>query len=69
MQPGIHTRCYASMCSAGQKAFVTVSFYLYGDTAADIVARDRSAWTAWMTNLFPAYTRKSPHLPHGVGLP
>jgi hypothetical protein len=38
----------------GAKAFVTVSFYFYGDKAAAAVARDQSAWTAWMTNLFPA---------------
>jgi uncharacterized protein YndB with AHSA1/START domain len=44
----------ASACPAGEKAFVTVGFYLYGDTAAAVVARDQSAWTAWMTNLFPA---------------
>lgn len=43
-----------SACPAGEKAWVTVGFYLYGDTAADVVARDESAWTAWMTNLFPA---------------
>ena len=45
---------FATAVPAGEKAFVTVSFYLYGDTAADVVARDESAWTAWMTNLFPA---------------
>jgi len=45
---------FASACPAGENAFVTVSFYLYGDTAAAVVARDESAWTAWMTNLFPA---------------
>ncbi|HYW46501.1 MAG TPA: SRPBCC domain-containing protein [Bryobacteraceae bacterium] len=45
---------FATACPAGEKAFVTVSFYLYGDTAAAVVARDQSAWTAWMTNLFPA---------------
>jgi hypothetical protein len=45
---------FAAACPAGKKAFVTVGFYLYGDTAADIVARDQAAWTAWMTNLFPA---------------
>ena len=44
----------ASACPAGEKAWVTLSFYLYGDTAAAVVARDQSAWTAWMTNLFPA---------------
>jgi uncharacterized protein YndB with AHSA1/START domain len=45
---------FATSCPAGDKAFVTVSIYLYGDTAAAVVARDESAWTAWMTNLFPA---------------
>jgi uncharacterized protein YndB with AHSA1/START domain len=45
---------FATACSFGEKAFVTVNFYLYGDTAAAVVARDQSAWTAWMTNLFPA---------------
>ncbi|MGA2600674.1 MAG: SRPBCC domain-containing protein [Bryobacteraceae bacterium] len=45
---------FAAAFPAGEKAFVTVSFYLYGDTAAAIVARDESAWTAWMTNLFAA---------------
>ena len=45
---------FATAVPAGEKAFVTVSFYLYGDTAAAVVARDQSAWTAWMKNLFPA---------------
>ena len=45
---------FASSCPFGDKAFVTVNFYLYGDTAAAVVARDQAAWTAWMTNLFPS---------------
>ena len=45
---------FATACPAGEKAWVTVSFYLYGDTAAAVVARDEPAWTAWMTNLFAA---------------
>jgi hypothetical protein len=45
---------FASACPAGDKAFVTVNFYLYGDKAADLVAREQPAWNAWMTNLFPA---------------
>jgi uncharacterized protein YndB with AHSA1/START domain len=45
---------FATACPAGEKAWVTVSFYLYGDTAAAVVARDQAAWTAWMTKLFPA---------------
>ena len=45
---------FASAFPAGAKAFVSVSFYFYGDTAAAVVARDQAAWTAWMTNLFAA---------------
>jgi uncharacterized protein YndB with AHSA1/START domain len=45
---------FASVCPFGEKAFVTLSFYLYGGTAAAVVARDEPAWTAWLTNLFPA---------------
>jgi hypothetical protein len=45
---------FANVAPAGKKAWVTVSLYFYGDTAAGVVARDESAWTAWMTNLFPA---------------
>jgi hypothetical protein len=45
---------FAAAFPAGEKAFVSMSLYFYGDTAAAVVARDKSAWTAWMTNLFPA---------------
>ena len=45
---------FATVCPAGEKAFVSVSIYLYGDTAAAVVARDQPAWTAWMKELFPA---------------
>src|SRR5260370_11121537 len=45
---------FATACPFGEKAFVTGIFYLSGDTAAAGVARYQSAWTAWMTNLFPA---------------
>jgi hypothetical protein len=45
---------FAAVFPAGAKAFVTVSLYFYGGTAAAVVARDEPAWTAWMTNLFPA---------------
>jgi uncharacterized protein YndB with AHSA1/START domain len=45
---------FATASPCGDKAWVTVSLYLYGDTAASVVARDQPAWTAWMSNLFPA---------------
>lgn len=49
--PGV---VFATAATFGEKAGVTVSFYFYGDMAADVVARDQSAWSAWMKNLFPA---------------
>src|SRR5262249_53563501 len=52
-QPGPGA-AFVSACPAGDKAWMTVSLYLYGDTAAAAVARDEAAWTAWMSNLFPA---------------
>jgi uncharacterized protein YndB with AHSA1/START domain len=45
---------FASASPAGEQAWVTVSFYFYGDTAASVVARDQPAWKAWMSNLFPS---------------
>jgi len=45
---------FAAVNPAGKKAWVTVSFYLYGDTAAAVVAHDEAAWSAWMTKIFPA---------------
>ena len=45
---------FASAATFGEKAWVTLSFYLYGDTAAAVVARDQSAWTGWMKDLFPS---------------
>jgi uncharacterized protein YndB with AHSA1/START domain len=49
--PGV---VFAAVSTFGEKAFVTVSFYLYGDTAAAVVSRDQSAWSAWLKHLFPA---------------
>jgi len=40
----------------GDKAFVSISFYLYGDKAAAISARDEPSWHAWIGQQFPAET-------------
>lgn len=45
---------FATACPAGDKAFISVSLYLYGETAATVAERDQAAWTAWMSGLFPA---------------
>jgi uncharacterized protein YndB with AHSA1/START domain len=38
----------------GGQSMVTLSFYLYGDQAAAIVARETPAWGAWVQEHFPA---------------
>jgi hypothetical protein len=45
----------------GGQSMVTLSFYLYGDQAAAIVARETPLWEAWVQERFPtpAETSKS----------
>jgi uncharacterized protein YndB with AHSA1/START domain len=38
----------------GGQSMVTLSFYLYGDQAAAIVARETPEWEAWVQEHFPA---------------
>jgi uncharacterized protein YndB with AHSA1/START domain len=45
---------FVGACPAGENVFVSMSIYLYGDTAPAVAARDEAAWTSWMTGLFPA---------------
>jgi len=40
-------------CAAGDKAFLTVSFYLYGASAAGVAARAEPQWSAWFASHFP----------------
>ena len=40
--------------SFGGQSMVTLSFYLYGDRAAGIVARETPVWEAWTRERFPA---------------
>jgi uncharacterized protein YndB with AHSA1/START domain len=42
----------ASSCAGS--VLLSVSLYLYGDTAADVVAEQESQWQAWMNERFPA---------------
>lgn len=37
----------------GGKAHAAISFYLYGDEAAAVAARDEPLWHAWMSEQFP----------------
>jgi uncharacterized protein YndB with AHSA1/START domain len=38
----------------GDQTMVGLNFYLYGDSAADTVARESARWEAWMQQRFPA---------------
>ena len=38
----------------GGPTMVSISFYLYGDGAADVAAREEPLWQAWMSKHFPA---------------
>jgi hypothetical protein len=31
----------------------TISFYLYGEKAAEVAAREKPLWQAWVNELFP----------------
>jgi uncharacterized protein YndB with AHSA1/START domain len=45
--------------SFGGSVMVTLSFYLYGDQAASIVAREQPLWQAWINEHFPMPTGPS----------
>lgn len=38
----------------GDQVYVSVRFYLFGEGAADAVAKTEPEWTAWMNELFPS---------------
>jgi uncharacterized protein YndB with AHSA1/START domain len=40
--------------TVGEAVYIQVSFYLYGDRAADVAARDEPLWKAWISDRFPA---------------
>ncbi|HEX4966136.1 MAG TPA: SRPBCC domain-containing protein [Thermoanaerobaculia bacterium] len=42
----------------GGKVFVVIDLYLYGDQAADAVARNEPLWNAWMSERFPPPAEK-----------
>jgi uncharacterized protein YndB with AHSA1/START domain len=44
----------AANCSG--TVMVTISFYLYGDQAAGVAAREKPLWQAWVDKLFPMPT-------------
>jgi uncharacterized protein YndB with AHSA1/START domain len=42
-----------SACNFGGQSMVTLNFYLYGDEAAAIVARETPLWQGWIQERFP----------------
>jgi uncharacterized protein YndB with AHSA1/START domain len=53
--PGIGSLSAHTM---GGKVFVVIDLYLYGDQAADAVAKQEPLWQAWMSERFPAPAEK-----------
>jgi uncharacterized protein YndB with AHSA1/START domain len=51
-KPGPGTAALGAVNFGGQ-SMVTLSFYLYGDQAAGIVARETPLWEAWVQERFP----------------
>ena len=45
---------HLSAMSMGDQAYVSVRFYLYGDKAGAVAAREEPVWQAWLGRLFPA---------------
>jgi uncharacterized protein YndB with AHSA1/START domain len=45
--------------NCGGTVIVTISFYLYGDHAAGVAARETPLWQAWIQELFPMPTEPS----------
>jgi uncharacterized protein YndB with AHSA1/START domain len=52
-KPGAGAAALGAVNFGGQ-AMVTLSFYLYGDHASGIVARETPLWEAWVQERFPA---------------
>ena len=43
----------------GDQSMIALSFYYYGDQAAETVARETPLWQAWMQERFPMPTELS----------
>ena len=47
--------------TVGDRAYLQISFYLYGDRASAAVARDEPLWHAWMNEHFPSGSESETH--------
>jgi uncharacterized protein YndB with AHSA1/START domain len=57
-KPGLGAAALGAV-NFGGSVMVTLSFYLYGDQAASIVAREQPLWQAWIKERFPMPTEPS----------
>ncbi len=57
-KPGPGTAALGAVNFGGQ-SMVTLNFYLYGDHAAETVARETPLWEAWIQERFPAPSETS----------
>lgn len=62
--PGV---AYVAAFTWGDKVSVMVSFYLYGEGAVDVAAREEVVWKEWVGERFPAPLRQP--LPPADGTP
>jgi hypothetical protein len=53
-KPGPGIAALGAMTYPGGPSMVAMNFYMYGDKAAEIVARETPLWQAWLEERFPA---------------
>ena len=58
-KPGPGVAALGAMTYPGGESMVAMNFYLYGDQAAETVARETPVWQAWIQERFPMPTELS----------
>jgi len=58
-KPGPGVAALGAITYPGGQSMVAMNFYLYGDRADEIVARETSVWQAWLQERFPMPTELS----------
>jgi hypothetical protein len=58
--PGPGIAAIGATTYPGGQGMVAMNFYMYGDQAGDIVARETPVWEAWLQERFPTPSTLSP---------
>ena len=58
-KPGPGIAAFGAMTYPGGPSMVAMNFYMYGDRAADTVARETPVWQAWLQERFPMPTEST----------